>query len=152
MRRFFTALVLVLAIVLVYSRFAEAQQVAQTLERGHFFWLILAVLTQLAWLVTVAATYRFVYRLLGMEISLAELLPLVAASNFVNVAAPSAGVGGMAVFISEARRRILSTARVAVAGALFLLFDYFGFLCVLALGLVVLRNRKKAQAGKEARP
>jgi glycosyltransferase 2 family protein len=121
--------------------------VVQTLQQGHFLWLGLALFTQLAWLVNLAATYRFVYRLLGMEISLVELLPLVATSNFVNVAAPSAGVGGVAVFISDARRRGLSSARVTVAGALFLLFDYLGFLCVLALGLVVLLRRNRLDAG-----
>ena len=147
MRRFLTALVLVLAIYLIYSRFAEAQQVVETLQQGRFLWLGLAVLTQLAWLVSLAVNYRFVYRLLGMNSSLGELLPLVATSNFVNVVAPSAGVGGIAVFISDARRRGLSTARVTVAGALFLLFDYFGFLCVLALGLVVLLRRNRLDAG-----
>ena len=143
MRRFLTALVLVLAVYLIFSRFAEAQKVVATLQSGNLFWLVLAALAQLAWLVDVAETYRFVYRLLGMELSLPRLLPLVATSNFVNVAAPSAGVGGMAIFISDARRRGLSTARVTVAGALYLVFDYFGFLCVLALGMIVLFRRNR---------
>jgi glycosyltransferase 2 family protein len=143
MRRFLTALVLVLAIYLVYSRFAEAQNVMATLQRGHLGWLLLAALTQVAWVACVAEAYRFVYRLLGMEISLRNILALVAASNFVNVAAPSAGVGGMAVFISDARRRDLPVARVTVAGALYLLFDYFGFLCVLTVGLLVLFRRNR---------
>jgi uncharacterized protein (TIRG00374 family) len=146
MRRFLTALVLVLAIYLVFSRFAEAQKVVETLQRGNLFWLVLAALTQLAWLVCVAETYRFVYRLLGMEISLGRLLPLVASSNFVNVAAPSAGVGGVAIFVTDARRRGLSTARVTVAGVLYLLFDYFGFLCVLGLGLMVMFRRNRLDA------
>jgi glycosyltransferase 2 family protein len=147
MRRFFTALVLVLAIYLVFSRFAEAQQVLQTLAQGHFLWLGLAALTQLAWLGVVAATYRFVYRLLGMDMPLAELLPLVATSSFVNVVAPSAGMGGLAVFVSDARRRGLSSARATVAMALVLLFDYLGFLCVLAVGLVVLLRRNRLDPG-----
>jgi uncharacterized protein (TIRG00374 family) len=82
-----------------------------------------------------------------MESSLRQLLPLVATSNFVNVVAPSAGVGGVAVFVSDARRRGLPSARVTVAGALFLLFDYFGFLCILALGLVVLLRRNRLDPG-----
>ena len=143
MRRFLTALVLVLAIYLVYSRFAEAQNVMATLQRGKLGWLLLAALLQLAWLACIAEAYRFVYRLLGMEISLRNILALVAASNFVNVAAPTAGVGGMAIFISDARRRGLPTARVTVAGALFLLFDYIGFLCVLAVGMLVLVRRNR---------
>jgi hypothetical protein len=53
----------------------------------------------------------------------------------------------VAVFVSDARRRGLSSARVTVAGALFLLFDYFGFLCILALGLVVLLRRNRLDPG-----
>jgi len=147
MRRFLTALVLVLAVYLIYSRFAEAQKVVQTLQQGHFLWLILATLTQLAWLANLALTYRYVYRLLGMESTLGQLLPLVATSNFINLAAPSAGVGGVAVFVSDARRRGLPSARVTVAGALFLLFDYIGFLCILALGFVVLLRRNRLDPG-----
>ncbi len=143
MRRFFVALVLVLAIYLVFSRFAQAAQVWATLQQGNPFWLLLAGLTQLAWLVDVGETYRFVYRLLGMEISLRQVLLLVATGNFVNVAAPSGGVGGMAIFVADGRRRGLSPSRVTVAWALFLVFDYFGFLCVLALGLLVMVRRNR---------
>src|SRR5947209_11172514 len=73
-----------------------------------------------------------------MHGSLAELLPLAITSNFINTAAPTGGVGGMAIFITDARQRGSSPARVTIASVLYLLFDYFGFLCVLALGLVVL--------------
>jgi hypothetical protein len=44
----------------------------------------------------------------------------------------------MAIFITDANQRGMSPARVTIAGVLYLLFDYFGFLCVLALGLAVL--------------
>src|SRR5262249_45785008 len=63
---------------------------------------------------------------------------LAITSNFVNTAAPSGGVGGVAIFITDARQQGTSTARVTIASVLYLLFDYFGFLCVLAFGLVVL--------------
>ena len=141
------ALVLVLAIYLVYTRFAEAQQVIQTLQQGHYFWLGLAALTQLVWLVTLTATYRQVYRLLGMDWSLAALLPLVATANFVNTATPAAGAGGIAVYVSDARRRGYPAARVTVGWALTLLIDQISLLCVLALGLVVLLRRHQLDAG-----
>jgi uncharacterized protein (TIRG00374 family) len=50
-------------------------------------------------------------------------------------------MSGMAVFISEARRRGYSTGRATVGGVLFVLFDYAGFLVVLAFGLLVLIRR-----------
>src|SRR6185436_20062134 len=61
---------------------------------------------------------------------------------------PSGGMGGLAVFIRDARRHHRSTARVTIAGVLFILFDYFGFLCVLAIGLLVLFRRNYLNAAE----
>jgi len=137
-RQFIIAIILLLAIYLALSRFTEVKQVIETLQRGRVLWLGLAVLVQMIWLVNIALTYQAAYDLLGLPSSLIQLLPLVVISNFVNVAAPSGGVGGIAVFVADARRRNLSTARVTIAGVLFVLFEYFGYLCVLAVGFGVL--------------
>ncbi|MGH2521223.1 MAG: lysylphosphatidylglycerol synthase transmembrane domain-containing protein [Anaerolineales bacterium] len=141
MRRLLTALILLLAIYFAFSQFTELQRIGETLRRGHLPWLGLAVVVQFSWIANLALMYRAIYRLLNMETTLQHLLPLVITSNFVNVVAPSGGVGGIAVFIRDARRHNYSTARVTIAGVLFVLFDYFGFLCVLALGLIVLFRR-----------
>jgi len=138
MRRILTGLILLLAFYLVISRFTEVQQIVQTIQLGNWWWLGLGLLLQFGWLMNVALLYRAVYRLLGMDGSLTQLLPLAVTSNFVNTAAPTGGVGGMAIFITDAQERGISPARVTIASVLYLLFDYFGFLCVLALGLVVL--------------
>ncbi len=150
MRRLLIAIVALLAAVLVWSQLAEVQRVIATLQRGNLFWLALAVLVQQIWLLNTALTYRAIYRLLDMPITLRHLLPLVVTNNFINVVTPSGGVGGIALFINDARRANLSTPRVTIAGVLFVLFDYFGFLCVLALGLLVLFRRGHLNAAEIA--
>jgi glycosyltransferase 2 family protein len=142
MRRLLTALILLLAVFLLLSRLAEVEQVLETLQRGNVLWLGLAGVLQLAWLANATFTYQRLYRLLGMSSPFRHLLPLATTSNFVNTVAPSGGVGGMAVFISHGRRHGLPAARVTIVGVLFVLFDYFAFLCILALGLVVLVRRQ----------
>ncbi len=141
MRRVLPALILLLALYLVLSRFTEVEQIVDTLRHSNPLWIGLAVLVQLAWTITVAFIYRAVYRLLDMEAHVSQLLPLVIASNFINIVAPSGGVGGVAIFVTDARHRRLSAGRVTLAGVLFVLFDYFSFFCVLALGLFVLFRR-----------
>ncbi len=76
-----------------------------------------------------------------MEESLGTLSLMVGAVNFVNTVAPSAGAAGVAIFMSEARRRNYSPGRAAVAGVLFLLFDYLGLISVLMVGLIILIRR-----------
>jgi uncharacterized protein (TIRG00374 family) len=141
MRRALVILVIILALFFVLSRLEDVRQTAETFRAGNALWLGLALLLQITWLFTIALTLRAIYRLLGLDAALAQLVPLAITSNFVNVAAPSGGVGGMAVFVADARRRRLSTVRVTIAGALYLLYDYFSFLCVLALGMGVLVRR-----------
>jgi uncharacterized protein (TIRG00374 family) len=138
MRRILFGLILLAAIYLIISRFTEVEQILITIQMGNWWWLGLGLLLQFAWLVNIALLYRAVYRLLGMDGTLAQLLPLAVTSNFINTAAPTGGVGGMAIFITDAQERGISSARVTIASVLYLLFDYFGFLCVLAVGLVVL--------------
>jgi uncharacterized protein (TIRG00374 family) len=141
MRKLLPALMLLLALFLLFSRFAEVQQIVVTLQRGRWYWIGLAVVMQFLWLVNLALMFRALYRLLGMEMPLRSLVPLVVASHFVNVSAPTGGFSGLAVFVADARRRNLSTARVTIAGVLLVLFEYFGILVLLALGLTVLIRR-----------
>lgn len=146
MRRLLYALILLLAVYLAISRFTEVQQIVETLRRGNLAWLGLALALQIAWLVNIALTLRAIYRLLGLETHLSHLLPLAISNNFVNIAAPSGGMGGMALFISDGRRRGLSPVRVTIAGVLYVLSEYFSVLCAVAVGLVVLIRRNDLTA------
>ena len=141
MRSLIIALVLLLGLVFVFIHFGEVQAIADTLQRGDWRFLLLAVGVQVAWVLNMAASFRAVYRGIGLEEKIERLFLAVAAANFINVVAPSGGMGGIAIFISQANKRGQSTARVTVAGVLVVLFDYLGFLCVLCLGLIVLLRR-----------
>jgi len=135
------ALVLLLAALFLIGQMAEVEAILRSSRRGDWRFLLLALAVEAVWLINVAASYKVIYQAIGLDERLDILAQLAMASNFVNVVAPSLGMGGIAVFIAQARRRGYSTARVTVAGMLFLLFDYAGFLCVLLLGLMVLLRR-----------
>ena len=141
MRKLIIPFILLLGLVFIFINIAEVQEVAETLQRGELGVIILAFGVQLLWSLNVAASYHAVYHAVGLEEKMGKLFILVLAANFLNVIAPSGGVGGIAVFISEARRQGYSSARVTVSGALVVLFDYIAFLFVLFFGLVVLFRR-----------
>ncbi|HEX6305185.1 MAG TPA: lysylphosphatidylglycerol synthase transmembrane domain-containing protein [Anaerolineales bacterium] len=146
MRKFLFALLLLLGVVLIIGRFTEIEAIFDTLQKGDWRFLLLALVIQLAWLVNVAASYRAIYRAMGVNEKIENLFLMATAANFVNVVAPTAGVGGVAVLISEARRQGYSSARATVGGVLYLLFDYAGFLCILVLGFIVLLRRDNLNA------
>jgi uncharacterized protein (TIRG00374 family) len=148
MRKFILLLILFLAVLFVFLSFSELQSIAETLQKSNWIFLTFAVLFQCLWLYNAATTYGSLYRLVELEETKRQLFLMTTAANFVNVIAPSAGIGGMAVFLDVARRRGQPTGRVMVAGVLFALYDYAAFLCVLSLGLTVLFRRNHLTASE----
>ncbi len=141
MRNFILALVLLLGFIFIVGRIAELQNIAVTLQKGLWWYLGLALTVQVLWTINCGATFQAIYRGMGIDERLGVLSLIVSAASFINIVAPSAGVSGMAIFISEARRRNYSSARVTAAGVLFLFFDYLGLIAVLAVGLIILIRR-----------
>ncbi len=141
MRKFIIVLVLFLTAAFVYLSLGELESIAQTLQQGNFWFIFLAVLIQFAWFVVAGLTFQSLYHVLGIQDDIYRLALLAASANFVNVVAPSAGMGGMAVFISDARQNGRSVGKVTVASMLYLFLDYLVFLIVLALGLIILFRR-----------
>ncbi len=148
MRKLIVILVFFLGIALVILSFSELQNIVDTLKQGNFWWIGLALVVQVLWVFNAAATYQSIYHILGLKDDSSHLWFVVAAANFVNVVAPSVGMGGMAVFIKDGTSRGHPPGRVTVAGALYVLSDYIAFLCVLALGIVVLIRRNNLDAGE----
>lgn len=141
MRKFLFAIVFLLAGLFITLRFAEVQQVWETLTQGDLRFIGLALLLEALWITNIAASYKVIYRAMGIDERYERLILISTAANFVNVVAPSAGMGGMAVFISEAKRGGYSPGRVTAAGILAVLFDYLGFFVLLVTGLFVLFRR-----------
>lgn len=141
MQRFLVAIALLLGIFFVIGKFAEVQTVWETLKKGDWRFISLAILIEAIWLINLGASYQAIYRSLGMNDQLRHLIILALAANFANIVAPTVGMSGMAVFIAQARKSGQPSGKVTLAGVLFVLFDYAAFLCVLTLGLIVLFRR-----------
>jgi uncharacterized protein (TIRG00374 family) len=141
MRKFIFLAVLVLAGVLIVASFSEIKGIIDTLRHARLRYLSLAIFLQLVWIVGVALVHLVLYQLMGLKEDLPHMTLLTSAGNFINIVAPSAGVGGMAVFVDDADRRGHKHGRVVAAAALFVFLDYIAFLVVLALGLFVLFRR-----------
>ncbi|OGN72745.1 MAG: hypothetical protein A2X25_04745 [Chloroflexi bacterium GWB2_49_20] len=137
-----------LGVLLVIFSFSEIENIVKTLKHSDWRFWGLALVVELIWLYNLATSFRALYRLMGIKEDSRHLFWVASAANFINVVAPSAGIGGMALFLDDAKRRNHPTGHVTVVGALFVLYDYCAFLCVLALGWVVLIRRNNLNAGE----
>ncbi len=148
MKKLILVVVLFLGIAVIAISFSELETIMLSLQKAHLGFFILAILIQLTWFITTARMYQSIFHLLGVHEELLTLSRIATAANFINVVAPTAGVGGVALFASEARRRGHPAGKVTVAAALFLLLDQAAFLVILALGLIVLVRRNDLDAGE----
>lgn len=141
MRKLIFILVLFLGAAFVYLSFGELESIARTLQHGNIWFILLAVLIELAWFLAAGFIFQSLYHALDMHDRVIRLALLSAAATFINIIAPSIGMGGMAFFIAHAGRNGQPIGKVTVANMLFLFLDYVAFLVVLALGLIVLFRR-----------
>ncbi|MCF6278081.1 MAG: flippase-like domain-containing protein [Anaerolineales bacterium] len=148
MRKFIVVVIFFLTVVFIFLSFSELQSIADTLRLANLWLFAVALLVQLVWLYNMGLTFRALYHLIGLEESSRHLTKVATAANFVNVVAPSLGVGGMAIFVSDGKQREHPSGKVTAATALFIIFDYAAFLFVLTLGLIVLIRRDNLTAGE----
>ena len=148
MRRFIVVIILLLAVGLVIFSFSELQNVIATLQRAHPWFLALALVVQAFWLFVLGWIFQSIYGALGLHEGKRRLILIAAASSFVSIVTPSAGVGGLALFVADGRARGLPSGKITVAGALYLLLDQAAFLCVLAIAMVVLIRRNNLGPGE----
>ena len=148
MRKIIIALVLFLAVAFVILRFTELKNIANTLHHSNYRFLVAAVFIEGIWFYNSATDYAVLYRLMGLKEKASHLILVATAANFINVVAPTAGIGGMAVFMDDARRHDHPSGRVTVVGVLYVLFDYLAFFCILALGFIVLVRRNNLNVGE----
>ena len=148
MRKFILFLVFFLAVVFVFLSFSELQSIGDTLRHANFWYFSLALVVEIGWMFNMGMTFRALYALIELEEKPLRLMLVSIAASFVNVVAPSMGMGGMAVFVNDGKRRGLPPGKVTAASALFVLLDYLAFLCVLALGIIVLIRRNNLDSGE----
>ncbi len=148
MRKFIVVIILFLAASLVIFSLSELKNVIETLQQAHPWFLGLALLIQAMWFFVLGWVFQSIYAALGLKESKQRLTLVAAASGFVSIVTPSAGVGGLALFIADGRSRGLPSGKVTLAGALYILLDQVAFLCVLAVAIVVLIRRNNLGAGE----
>ena len=147
MKKFIVVIFLFLGVGLVALSFGELENILATLKHAHMRYLALALVLEALWMGNIGLMYKSIYHLLGIEENRDRLTLVAVAANFVNIVAPTAGVSGIAIFANEARRRGYAPGKATLAGTLFLFIDQVAFLCVLALGWIVLLRRNDLNLG-----
>jgi uncharacterized protein (TIRG00374 family) len=148
MRKLFVILVLFLAASLVILSFSELRTLVETLRHAHWMFLLLGILLECVFVWLEGVIFWSLYRLVGLKDSPWRLFLIAVAANFVNIVAPSAGIGWVATWVDHGRRNNQPAARITLAATLYLLLDYLAFMVILASGFIVLIRRQNLQWGE----
>ncbi len=124
--------------IVILTRLDEIRQLLRTLATGQWQWLLVAVLLQVLYYIFYAEIYRSAFRIVGQERQILELLAVFLASLFVNVAAPTGGASGFALFADDAARRGHSATRATAGKLLAHVADFSALAIVVFLGLFYL--------------
>lgn len=138
LKRWLIWLLVITFLWLVISRIAEIEYLAGALARGQWQWIWAAILLQVLYYLNLAALYRSGFDTVGVQARIRDLVPVTFASLFVNVAVPTAGVSGAALFVDDATRRGQSATRAAAGTLLVLVVSFTSALLVLLIGMAYL--------------
>lgn len=133
---FFT--ISIVFIVVFVKKFGTLQSALETLLHGSVYFLIAALLIQLLGIINRAAYYQALYDYFGAKDKLKKWMILTLSANFVNMIAPTGGLSGMAVFVSEAEDQGMNKSRATFVNIFSYFLLYGVFLLVLLLGLFYL--------------
>jgi uncharacterized protein (TIRG00374 family) len=121
----------------IITHFTEIEEMTDTFAQGQWDFLIIAGALQILYYLLYAALYQSAFDTVGIKSSLSELVPLTYASLFVNLA-PTAGIGGAALFIYAFKKQEKSEARTTAGLILVQAADYVVFIPIVTFGIAYL--------------
>lgn len=131
-------LLLFSAAATVSAQFAEAPRLLEIFRHSVPWWLVLAFLLQILFLLNITGFYHSIYRVVGLHDTKVHLFLLVLATAFTSAVAPGGSISGSGLMLYDARRRGLDTARVVLANVAFYMMDYMAFILVLVMAILIL--------------
>ncbi len=141
-RRWLLVLALLGLMGLVMLRLTDLRTLAAILARGNWWWVLAATAVHVLYFVLYALLYRYSFAAAEVDSRLAELIPLLFASIFVNTVTVSAGAGAAALFIDDAVERGESGARASVAVVLVLTVDLLTLVPFLLSGMEAISTHR----------
>lgn len=148
MKKVFIIIVGLLSAAYIYFSLTELENIRAALNKGNPLLLFAAVAVEALLLLNSTFTFQALYKLVDLQETKKNMVLLVTAAAFVNIVAPTAGVGGMAVFVESASRKGLPSGRAVIVGVLYLLYEYISLFVVLLIGFMILIEFNQLKAGE----
>ncbi len=136
--RWLWLLVIIALLALLISRRVQIEDIAATLLQGQWEWILGAALLQLVYYSLYTLLYHASFATVGIRTRRRNLVPLLLASVAINSLAPSAGLGGAALFVDDAARRGYPVAQGAEGVLVETVAENIAVVLIVLIGLLYL--------------
>lgn len=144
--RYLFALLVFAFLIVVLRRFGELSEIGQIIRAGIWYYLLIALFFQCQVIANQVLVFESLYGYLGAHDRFRRLLKVYLAAIFVNTAAPTYGLSGVALFVKEAEREGLSRSRALIVNALYyFLMNYGTALVVIGFAISFLFYRHQLE-------
>jgi uncharacterized protein (TIRG00374 family) len=134
-RRWLLVLLLIGVTLIVVTRFANLQDLINTLSKARWNWILVGTALHILYFVLYAVLYKLGFGIVDIQRRVSELIPMVFASVLLNTLIPSGGASSGAMFIDDSSRRGFSGARAAAGLIVVLVADLGTLIPVIALAI-----------------
>jgi len=128
----------IIFIYLFFRRWGEISTLLETLSQVSWYFILAILALQILGMINRGAFYHALYDFFDIKDGLKRFITLSLSSYFANLVVPSAGLSGVAVFVSEAEKHGMSKTRSTFVNIFGFLMYYAVFLFVLLFGLFYL--------------
>jgi hypothetical protein len=128
----------VIFIYLIFKQFGDLARAVTTLSLGSWYFILPVAGIQVLAIVNKGAFYQTLYDYFNVKDTLWHHIKMSLAANFLNLAAPTGGLSGMAVFVAEAKRHAVPKSRSTFINFFGYFLYYAVFTLVLLFGLFYL--------------
>lgn len=140
-------LIAVVVLAVIFMRGDQLERLAETIQHGSPFLLILAVVGELARYLAQAASFKWCFRAVNERMPFKENVKLVFQTYFIDTVIPSGNMSDTSVVIAEASKRGIPTGAATGAALLRQVSVSIGFLLVMVLAFAGLAAAGHLQTG-----
>lgn len=138
MRRVIFVIILFLGMLVLLTRFTAGTKLFFTLQEGIWWWVALAIMTEVVYLLNQGAFYNSLYFFFGVKTSFKHLFNLTLAYNFISVILPGGNLSGSALIVHDAMCQGMEASRAVMLNFIYFLLNYICFIFILSLGFFYL--------------
>lgn len=137
-RSLLVGLVIVIVLAVVLLRGDQLVELAETMKKGAFVPLIMAVCTQLGKYFAQSFAYSYCFEAVREHMDPRATLPLVFGTFFMNTIAPSLNLAGTTLVVDDARRRGIAPGKATSAALLMQITIDGAFVTIMLIAFAIL--------------